>query len=151
MSIVALHEAAHSAIARILGVPVVHAIAAGGNPHVRTRSRRGSTDWLKRLAVIDLAGATVEDDPHCAAAETDRQNAFGRCRRVIALEDGVGVDELDDIQLADASALYQHLAAQAAALVKENFRLIGQVAHRLDDAGELSGAAIDAIILDARS
>ena len=113
MSVVALHEAAHATIAHILGVRVKRAVAIGPDPHVRTLTpRRGDRDelanWKRCLAVIDFAGAAVETEAN-DAVETDRRNAFCRCRQAIALEDGVGVEELDGIQLADASALYQHL------------------------------------------
>jgi hypothetical protein len=157
MSTVSLHEAAHGLIAALLpDTQVLHAIAAGDYPHVRTRVRMGRTReekiaGLQRFAIIDLAGVSTEDDPAGAAAETDRKNAYRRCLEVVATEDGVNVEELDEIQLADAAALYQHLAAQAAKLVKENWPMICRVAHRLDDAGELSGAAIDAVLLEARA
>lgn len=155
MSIVALHEAAHAVTARVLGVQVVHAIAAGDNPHVRTRFRRSRTreetiNSLKRLVAVDLAGPVIEEDPNSEAAETDRCHAFARTKKVIALKDGVAVDELDDIQLADASALYQHLAKEAAALVKDSWPLIARLAHRLDELGEMSGAQVDVILLEAQ-
>ncbi len=154
MNLIALHEAAHATVARLLGVRVKHAIAAGDYPHVTTLTPRKDGDpdelanWQRRLAVIDFAGAIVEDDPNGAAAVTDRENAFARSRQAIALEDGVNVEKLDDIQLEDASALYQHLAAEAAALVKANFPLVARVAFRLEDLGELSGSAVDAVLLE---
>jgi hypothetical protein len=154
MSLIALHEAAHATIAAILpDMTVVRVVAAGTEPHCRTRwlrprTREQEISVLRRLAMIDLAGAAVEDEPGSPAAATDRENAFHRCRRVIALEDGVEAGQLDEIQLADVSALYNHLTDQAMALVRDYWPVIGRVAHRLADMGELSGAAVDAIILE---
>jgi hypothetical protein len=52
---------------------------------------------------------------------------------------------------ADAEGLLAQLTRQAARLVRENRPLIARVAFRLAEAGGLSGAAIDAILLDAQS
>jgi len=105
MSADALHESAHAVVAHRLGVIVVHAIAEGDNPHVRTRSPWGSdatkVETLQRQAIIDLAGAAmrfrgrwlwaheVRNDPAIAAAfikdraddaypESDRDTAMLR-------------------------------------------------------------------------
>src|SRR5215475_14128681 len=64
---------------------VAHAIAEGHDPHVRTRFRwsksaAAKVEALKALAIVDLVGALVEDDPKSPAARTDRQNALDRCR-----------------------------------------------------------------------
>ena len=88
MSADALHESAHAVVAHRLGVIVVHAIAEGDNPHVRTRSPWGSdatkVETLQRQAIIDLAGAAIEDQGSDAAS-ADIKNAIARCGQIIEL------------------------------------------------------------------
>jgi hypothetical protein len=156
----ALHEGRHCSIARVLGIPIVYAVASGGNPHVRTRLQWRASDpeenarWLARDAVVALSG--MIDEPDTNRAASDRDHAWRRCREIIALEDGQSIkrlERLDEHQLQDAAALLAHLTLEAARLVQEHYALIAQVAHRLEDAGAagLSGAAIDAILLDLKT
>jgi hypothetical protein len=150
MSQTALHEAAHALAARKLKVAVLHVIATGENPHCRVRYRingpiEEATDALHRQAVIALAGPQVEH-PGSSAAETDRLNALRYCCEAIAAERGNSLEALDANQLLAALNLFDRLATVAADLVKKNLPLIARLAHRLEDAGELSGAAVNMII-----
>jgi hypothetical protein len=140
-------------VARVLGVPVVHVVTAGDDPHVRTRCWIGgpaeeNIRWLRKLVLIDLAGAAIEDG---TTANTDRANAWRRCREIIAIENGIAItrlDQLDEYQLKDAAALMVRLMLEAAKLLREHYPLIARAAHRLDDLGEMSGAQVDAIMLE---
>jgi hypothetical protein len=137
----ALHEAAHAVIARHLGVMVLHAIAEGDNPHVRTRSPWGPDDvtkvkTLERQAIIDLADAAVEDDPKSEAASADIANAIKRCEQII-----------DVVGRGDAAKLLSGLAERAAEIVIKHRPEIDRLAERLAEAGEMSGEQIDAILV----
>lgn len=150
MSIVALHEAAHAVVAaRMPGTIVIHATIAADEPHVRTRvfMGRAAEDriiGLKRLAVIDLAGAAVEDDLRSAAAETDRENAWRRCLEIATIEPSGGPHRLDHEQR--AARLYEYQFNQAGLLVERRWSLIEQVADRLRETGMLSGIEVAAMV-----
>jgi hypothetical protein len=71
---IALHEAAHSVVARKLGIEVMRASAAAENPGVRTRFRDSQ---IADDAVVALAGLAVDYSSEACAggfAERDRKH-----------------------------------------------------------------------------
>jgi hypothetical protein len=131
----ALHEAAHVVVAHVLGVQVVHAIGVGDDPHVRTRHWIGgpaeeNARWPRRLAIIDLAAVTLEENP--ATTASDRANEMRR------------ISELGG----DPDTIAHLLTVTAGRLVRKHHAAIARVAQRLEEAGEagLSGAAIDELL-----
>jgi hypothetical protein len=148
---VARHEAAHAVIGRAaLGVQVVRVVAAGDNPHCRTRFLfAGDTaekiDAMERQAIIALAGLAVEKHSP-KARETDWRNALAYCLRIVLLQDGIEGDDVSDEQYVKGEILVEQLRVKAAALVEANMPAIERVADALAERGQLDQADIDALI-----
>lgn len=130
---VAVHESGHAIVARALGIDVMSTSAIGA----LTRTRwRGGTAALA-IPMIDLAGPAAE---HAYLRRTvwraDLENARRRVLQIVALRHGVE----------DADELVARLAAQAAALIEQNWSKIEIVAAALSEDQTLSGADIDALL-----
>lgn len=143
---VAIHEAGHATIARMLGIEVVRASAKPGAAAVRTRYKIGGStaaeaaETIEALIVVDLAGATAEQratgrsEP--GAARADERNALRRALR-LSLWTNTRLDE--------AAELVERSRPKAATLVEQHWPAIEAVAGALADDQVLTGSEIDAL------
>ena len=92
-------------------------------------------ETLQRQAIIDLAGAVIEDDQRSDAARADLKNAIDRCHQIIEL-----------VGRGDPAKLFGGLAKRAAQLVIENRDKIDKLAQQLGEVGEMTGEEIDACL-----
>ena len=96
VDMVALHEAGHAVVARLVGIQVVRA-AAGDDAGVRTRYKPATTaaedmSINERLVLIDLAGAAAEWMRLRQVWATDERNAMGRALGIVILRRGLARD-----------------------------------------------------------
>ncbi len=133
---IAAHEAGHCIAARMLGIDVVSATAAG-MPLTRTRWR-GTAPLA--IALVDLAGPAAEYAYLRRTGRTvwraDLENARGRAQQIAALRH-------DEAELNDELA---RLGAKAVALVERNWKAIERVAAALVTGGTLAQDDVDALI-----
>ena len=112
IDMIALHEAGHATVARLLGIEVTAVSVDPDDAYVTTRHRRGGDAGpgvaiLERLAIVDLVGTVIEPPP---ASATDQENAMRRCAEVVRLKLDIADDEvLNASQFAKVRALNRRL------------------------------------------
>jgi hypothetical protein len=132
---IAIHEAGHIVVARLLGVPIRSATMEP--PQIITANRSGKLA-LRHDVLVDLSGPLASG----SGEAIDHVNALWRCRKIVAIEKRAP-------KPAEAARLRRNLAAIARRLVRENAPAIKKVALALDAKGELSQGEIDALIAEA--
>jgi hypothetical protein len=142
------HEAAHAVVARALGVQVVRLVAAGDDPHCRTRWWRPRNDAeeidaMERQALIVLAGevkwskrirsrrARQTDATPWRIASAPPCRGWHRGRRRVR-----------------SAVCAGRIRVKAAALVEANMPAIARVTDALAERGRLDQADIKAILLE---
>lgn len=158
MTAVAVHEAGHATIARVLGLDV-RRVSAGDDPGVITRFpvRVSQPQWAKIVAgllLVDLAGCSAErhatgTEPDGKAWQADRRNAISRALRLVLDEHQLDDDELNDSHRDEAEAIVAALRPTAAALVERHWSKIERVAAALADRRILTGSDVDALMAAA--
>jgi hypothetical protein len=140
---VALHEAGHAVVARLLDLEVTK-VSAGADAGVRTRWQvtEGS---LQRVILVDLAGQLAELHGLRERWQTDERNALSRALRIVLLRRGLRDEQLTDEMRAEAAELVEQLRAEAETLVTVNWPAIGRVAFALAD-HPLTQAEVDALL-----
>ncbi len=160
MTAVAIHEAAHATIARVLGLNVKRAAARPGDARVVTKYRVNvpKAQWaqtVSKLLLVDLAGCSAERRatgkfPDGKAWQADRRNAISRALRLVVLDEHqLDDDELNDSHRDEAEAIVAALRPTAAALVEEPWAQIERVAAALADRRILTGSDVDALMAGA--
>jgi hypothetical protein len=134
-----LHESAHAVASRVLNIEIVLCTAHPSDPHVRTRRRGNAASVLERLAVVDLAGTILENEP--GRCGLDERHATERCMQIVA-----GDAEPQMRHWPAARRLKEQLRDQALQLVADHLAQIGAVAVALARQGKLSQSQIDTIM-----
>jgi hypothetical protein len=140
---IALHEAGHAVVARLLDLEVTK-VAAGMDAGVRTRYQLTEGN-LEKAIIVDLAGQLAELHGLQERWQTDERNALSRALRIVLLRRGLRDDQLTDELRADAETLVAQLRAEAETLVGDNWAAIGRVAFALAD-HPLTQREVDALL-----
>jgi hypothetical protein len=112
MNQIAVHEAAHCVISRVLGVEVVR--ASIDPPCVRTKQGASEED-LERLVVIDLAAGVLDSADACVP---DELNASRRCCEIVRLRHRMTMDTI--MAPGIHAAIMRRLRQYAVALVHKH-------------------------------
>jgi hypothetical protein len=140
---IALHEAGHAVVARLLDLEVTR-VAAGTDAGVRTRYQM-TEGSLQKAIVVDLAGALSELHALREQWRSDERNALSRALRIVLLRRGLRDEQLTDEMRAEAAELVEQLRAEAETLVGDNWAAIGRVAFALAD-HPLTQREVDALL-----
>lgn len=173
----AYHEAGHAVVARLLEIPVNRvtvfptddanqAIAEAHSAAYLSRNEdaAGQIIGLEKDAKVCLAGPYAQHHYRPAQGQTvddfpeewvsDIANAQSLVATSWMIRQGISLDRgasLSDGQAAEAQRLWRPLAAEAEALVAENWRAIERVAKALITHRELTGDDIDDLIARSSS
>jgi hypothetical protein len=140
---IALHEAGHAVVARLLDLEVTR-VAAGTDAGVRTRFQVTEGN-LQKLILVDLAGQLAELHDLRERWQEDERNALSRALRIVLLRRGLRDEELTDELRAEAAAMVAQLRAEAAKMVGDNWAAISRVAFALAD-HPLTQREVDALL-----
>jgi hypothetical protein len=143
---IALHEAGHAVVARLLDLEVTR-ISAGVDAGVRTRWQM-TEGSLQKAIVVDLAGQLAELHGLRERWQTDDRNALSRALRVLLLRRGLRDEQLTDELGGEAAELVAQLRAEAETLVGDDWAAIGRVAFALAD-HPLTQREVDALLAAA--
>jgi hypothetical protein len=139
--VTAYHEAAHSVVARVVGLRLAHA-TIDGRPHVRSLHRSDDGDALFRLGVTDLAATFGEPDE--TARATDERRAYGRAQRIVLGR--MAFDEAYDGLPAATEAVVAEMREVAERLMRQNMGMVERVAAELLRLGKLDQRQVDAVM-----
>jgi ATP-dependent Zn protease len=124
---IALHEAGHAVISRLVGLPSGTATLCDHDGVARSYVQ---DDGGTKSALVALAGR--------AATEV-----------ILGTDGGCGLDDAKAINLLNGNSYARgSLLAQARELIRQHCAAVERVAHVLLDRGTLSGAEIDRLMVD---